>query len=169
MVLNDKQIKHSIESGLIRIDPFQMKSLSPASYDLSFGSFQSINMQDMHHGEVLEKDGYILVNPGESFLASTVEIVALPNHITASLVNKSSTSRKGLFLGSPGWIDPGFVGQLTIAMKNETMSPIKLLYGQKLWQVVFEICEPALQSYQGHYQESKGIVEDQSGDETIEF
>ena len=169
MVLNDKQIKHMQESGLLRIDPFQLNSLSPASYDLSLGAFQSINMLEMHRNDLLENDGFVEIYPAEVFLASTVEVIGFPKNITGEIVNKSSTSRKGLFLASTGWIDPGFVGQLTVVLKNESMRNIKLQYGQKLWQLIFEVCEPAEQAYQGHYQHSEGIVEDRSGDETIEF
>ena len=161
MILNDKQIKEYLTKGL-RIDPFQLKNLSPASYDLSIGGFQSINMASQHEDQNLEKLGEITVLPGESFRASTVEIVGFPNFITGEIVNKSSTSRKGLFLASPGWIDPGFIGQLTVAMKNETLSPVKLAYGTRLWQIIFETCDPAEQAYTGHYQHSEGIVEDRS-------
>jgi dCTP deaminase len=161
MILNDRQIKEHLEKGL-RIEPFQLHALSPASYDLSIGSFQSINFPDQHIGESLEKDGEITILPGESFRASTIEIVGFPNFITGEIVSKSSTSRKGLFLASPGWIDPGYIGQLTVAMKNETLSPVKLTYGTKMWQVIFETCEPAEQAYTGHYQGSEGIVGDRS-------
>ncbi len=161
MILNDRQIKEHLTKGL-RIEPFQLNALSPASYDLSIGGFQSINFPDQHVGENLEKNMEITILPGESFRASTIEILGFPNFITGEIVNKSSTSRRGLFLASPGWIDPGFIGQLTVAMKNETLSPVKLTYGTKMWQIIFETCEPAEQAYTGHYQHSAGIVEDRS-------
>lgn len=160
MILNDIQIKDHLNKGL-RIEPFQTSNLSPASYDLSIGGFQSINFPDQPHQDI-EKDGYVTVLPGESFRASTIEILGFPNFITGEIVSKSSTARKGLFLASPGWIDPGFIGQLTVAMKNETLAPMKLVYGTKMWQVIFETCEPAEQAYTGHYQNSEGVVEDRS-------
>lgn len=167
MVLNDNRIRSLVDSKQIIIDPFSSDSLSPASYDLSIGECKSINMK--YKTCELEKDLSVEIDPGESFLASTVEIIGLPNNITAEMVSKSSTGRKGLSLFSPGWIDPGFVGQLTIGMKNESGKIISLKYGQKLWQLIFEDCDPAEQAYQGHYQKSEGIVGDRSGDETIGF
>jgi dCTP deaminase len=167
MVLNDNRIRSLVAAKVITIDPYMDDSLSPASYDLSIGAYQSLNMTDKHRADCLQKDKTVEIFPGESFLASTVEILGLPNNITAEIVSKSSTGRKGLSLFSPGWIDPGFIGQLTVGMKNETYKPITLKYGQKLWQVIFEDCDPAGQAYQGHYQGSEGIVEDKSGDATI--
>jgi len=164
MILNDKKIKSLQASGILKIDPFQPDNISPASYDLSIGDFQSINFLNQHTVS-MKLDGSVEVLPGESFLASSVEIIGLPNNLTGEIVNRSSTGRKGLFLASPGWIDPGFIGQLTIAMKNETLKPINLTYGQKLWQIVFAECEPADQAYKGHYQDSEGIVEDRTDDE----
>lgn len=161
MILNDREILDNLKTGL-KIDPFQADSLSPASYDISIGDFQSINFRDHHLNDNFLKNGYIEILPGESFLASSLEIIGLPNNITGEIVNKSSTGRKGLFLASPGWIDPGFIGQLTLAMKNETLKPLKLEYGKKLWQIVFAYCKPAEQAYKGHYQGSEGIVEDRS-------
>jgi len=162
MILNDKRIKYELDKGTLKLDPYQPDNLSPASYDLSIGGFQSLNMVSQHQNDNLQKDGYIEVLAGESFLCSTVEIIGVPNYLTGEIVNKSSTGRKGLFLASPGWIDPGFIGQLTLAMKNNHSKTIKLTYGQTLWQIVFAECEPAEQNYTGHYQNSEGIVEDRT-------
>jgi len=167
MVLNDNEIRQLVSQKKLTIDPYSDDSLSPASYDLSIGSYQSLNMTDKHRADCLQKDKCVEIFPGESFLASTIEILGFPSNITGEIVSKSSTGRKGLSLFSPGWIDPGFIGQLTVGMKNETYKPINLKYGQKLWQIIFEPCTPAGQAYTGHYQHSKGIVEDKSGDETI--
>lgn len=165
MILSDKKIKYYLEKGLLKIDPYQPASLSPASYDLSVGGFQSINFRNQHLNDSINDKGFVEILPGESFLLSTVEIISVPNFITGEIVNKSSTGRKGLFLASPGWIDPGYIGQLTIGMKNESGRLLKLTYGQKLWQIVFAECEPAEQSYTGHYQNSIGIVEDRTPEE----
>jgi len=168
MILNDKKIKHLVEQGLLKLDPYQAGSLSPASYDLAIGGFQSINFKDKHPNDCLQREGEVEILPGESFLASTIEIIGLPNNLTGTVANKSSTGRKGLFLASPGWVDPGFIGQLTIVMKNESMKPLPIIYGQKLWQIVFAECDPAEQSYTGHYQNSEGIVQDKTEDEIAE-
>lgn len=168
MVLTDKEIRDKVIAKEITIDPYSDGSLSPASYDLSLGSFQSLNMTERHGGDCLELDKKITIYPGESFLCSTIEIVGFPNNITGELVSKSSTGRKGLSLFSPGWIDPGFIGQLTVGMKNETYKDITLQYGQKLWQIIFEECTPASQAYTGHYQNSKGVVGDKSGDAVLD-
>jgi len=167
MVLNDNEIREHVATDSLTIDPYTEESLSPASYDLSIGSYQSLNMTDKHRADCLEKDKIVEIFPGESFLASTIEIIGLSDTLTGNIVSKSSTSRKGLNLFSSGWIDPKFIGQLTVAMKNETYKPITLKYGQKLWQVIFEKCNAPGQSYKGHYQDSKGVVGDKSGDATI--
>ena len=161
MILNDIQIRKLIVEGHI-LTPYQESSVNPASYDLSLSGVQSINFKNEHIDDNLERDGEIEVLPGESFLAATVEIINLPNNITGEIVNKSSTGRKGLFLASSGWIDPGFRGQLTVAMKNETLKPLTLKYGQRLWQLIFAECEEVESVYKGHYQDSEGVVGDQT-------
>lgn len=161
MILNDIKIVEQITSNKI-IEPYQEDNVNPASYDLCLSGVQSINFKDQHIEDSIEQDGQIIILPGESFLAATVEIINLPNNITGEIVNKSSTGRKGLFLASSGWVDPGFRGQLTVAMKNETMKPIILKYGQQLWQLILAECEPAGEVYKGHYQDSEGVVGDQT-------
>lgn len=165
MILNDAKIKYFLEAGLLKIDPYQPDNLSPASYDLSVGGFQSINFKQQHLNDSISSTGSVDVLPGEAFLLSTIQIIGLPNNLTGQVVNKSSTGRRGLFLASPGWIDPGFIGQLTIAMKNENSKSIQITYGQRLWQIVFAECEPSEQDYTGHYQNSLGVVEDRSEEE----
>lgn len=162
MLLNDKEIRELVSQEKIKLDPFQVDNVNPASYDLSLSGVQSINFKEQHIDDNLERDGEIEILPGESFLAATVEVVGLPNFIAAEIFNKSSTGRKGLFLASSGWVDPGFRGQLTVAMKNETMKPLKLKYGQRLWQIIFTKINPVSDTYSGHYQDSQGVVEDKT-------
>lgn len=159
MILSDRTIKTFADKVIV---PFQADNVNPSSYDLSLSGVQSINFRSEHFDDNLERDGEIKILPGESFLAATIETISLPNNITGEIVNKSSTGRKGLFLASSGWVDPGFRGQLTVAMKNESMKPLVLKYGQRLWQIVFADCEEVESLYEGHYQDSQGVVPDKT-------
>jgi dCTP deaminase len=108
----------------------------------------------------MSKSGYRL-EPGEFILCCTMETVAIPNDACAALFSKSSTGRIGLEHLHAGWIDPGFVGQLTLEFKNVAPWPILLQPGKRLMQmVVYDLVEPPARDYSqtGHYQNQTGAT-----------
>lgn len=84
----------------------------------------------------LEQETFFLADrvkllPGDALLASTVEIVKIPDQpfqvhtelgevtipaCTGQLFLKSSAARRGLDHALAGWVDPGFTGQLTLEL-----------------------------------------------------
>src|SRR5690625_4112970 len=61
-----------------------------------------------------EGDEAFILHPGEFVLASTLELVTLPDDIAARLEGKSSLGRLGLLTHSTaGFVDPGFSGHVT--------------------------------------------------------
>ena len=69
-------------------------------------------------------------------LASTYEVVTLPDDIAGRLEGKSSLGRLGLLTHSTaGWIDPGFSGHVTLELSNVATLPIKLWPGMKIGQL----------------------------------
>ncbi len=111
----------------------------------------------------LEKDGPLLLFPGEFILAHSFEIFNLPNNISAEYKLKSSMARIGLEHLNAGWCDAGWNGSvLTLELKNLTRGhEIELNFMDKIGQVVFFQHEvvPADKSYatRGRYNNDKTV------------
>ena len=82
-------------------------------------------------------------------LASTYEIVTLPDDVAGRLEGKSSLGRLGLLTHSTaGFIDPGFSGHVTLELSNVATLPIKLWPGMKIGQLcLFRLSSPAEHPY----------------------
>lgn len=91
--------------------------------------------------------------PGRFALASTVERFSMPHHVMAIVHDKSSLARRGLSVFNT-LIDPGWRGWLTLELRNQGWSFIRLQAGQPVCQVVFHrLDEPTSQPYVGKYQD----------------
>ena len=77
-----------------------------------------------------------ILHPGEFVLASTYEVITLPDDIAGRLEGKSSLGRLGLLTHSTaGFIDPGFSGHITLELSNVANLPVKLFAGMKIGQL----------------------------------
>ena len=121
--------------------------------------------KDGRVGEVNVVDGEepFVLHPGEFVLASTYEVVSLPDDIAGRLEGKSSLGRLGLLTHSTaGWIDPGFSGHVTLELSNVATLPIKLWPGMKIGQLcLFRTSSPAEHPYGSvlygsRYQDQRG-------------
>ncbi|MGI9197384.1 MAG: dCTP deaminase, partial [Candidatus Nanopelagicales bacterium] len=94
-------------------------------------------------------DEAFILHPGEFVLASTYEVVTLPDDIAGRLEGKSSLGRLGLLTHSTaGFIDPGFSGHVTLELSNVATLPIKLWPGMKIGQLcLFRLSSPAEHPY----------------------
>src|SRR5512139_3168976 len=150
-VLSDRDIRAELESGRIRIDPYDPVDLQPSSVDLhldhSFRVFRNnrypyIDVRALqpdlteliHVGE----DEAFILHPGEFVLGQTLEWVELPDDLVARLEGKSSLGRLGLLIHSTaGYVDPGWKGTLTLELSNVANLPIALYYGMRIGQISF--------------------------------
>ena len=73
MFLSDKDIKSAVESGAITLDPFNIKQLQPATYDIRLGNTFIVN--ESHTASVIDiergifpKTKTIEVADGEPFV-----------------------------------------------------------------------------------------------------
>ncbi|MGB3413945.1 MAG: dCTP deaminase [Microbacteriaceae bacterium] len=151
MLLSDRDIKVEFESGRVKLDPFDIAAVQPASVDVRIDRY--FRLFDNHKYPVIdpsqdqpELTRLIEVDPGEAFvlhpgefvLGSTFEQVTLPDDIAARLEGKSSLGRLGLLTHSTaGFIDPGFSGHVTLELSNMATLPIKLWPGMKIGQLCF--------------------------------
>jgi dCTP deaminase len=151
MIFSDRTIRESIAAGRIVIDPFDPTMVQPSSIDLRCGPVFRVfenhryplidpkaPQDDLTSAvEASEAEPFIL-HPGEFVLGSTLETVGLADDIVARLEGKSSLGRLGLLIHSTaGFIDPGFVGQVTLELSNVANLPIAIYPGMKIGQVSF--------------------------------
>jgi len=149
VLLSDKDIRSEIESGRVGVDPYEPKMIQPSSIDVRLDKF--FRVFENHRYEVIDpskeqpeltreievgNDEHFILHPGEFVLASTYEVVTLPDDIAARLEGKSSLGRLGLLTHSTaGFIDPGFSGHITLELSNVANLPVKLFPGMKIGQL----------------------------------
>ena len=96
-----------------------------------------------------KEDEPFVLHPGEFVLASTLERVTLPDDLAARVEGKSSLGRLGLLThATAGFVDPGFVGHVTLELSNVATLPITLWPGMKIGQLCFfRLTSPADNPY----------------------
>ncbi|GAA3843126.1 dCTP deaminase [Sphaerisporangium flaviroseum] len=162
MLLSDRDICAEIESGRVKIDPFDAEMVQPSSVDVRLDRFFRVfeNHRYPHIDPAIEQaeltrlvepdgDEPFILHPGEFVLASTYEVIGLPDDIAGRLEGKSSLGRLGLLTHSTaGFIDPGFEGHVTLELSNVATLPIKLWPGMKIGQLcMFRLSSPTEHPY----------------------
>ena len=151
MLLSDRDIRAEIDSGRVVVDPYDEAMVQPSSVDVRIDRF--FRLFDNHKYPVIDPaeeqpdltrlvevgaDEAFVLHPGEFVLASTYELVTLPDDVAARLEGKSSLGRLGLLTHSTaGFIDPGFSGHVTLELSNVATLPIKIWPGMKIGQLCF--------------------------------
>ncbi|WP_316522451.1 dCTP deaminase [Kitasatospora brasiliensis] len=162
MLLSDKDIRTEIDLGRVVVDPFDPAMIQPSSIDVRldrfFRVFENHKYPHIDPSEeqpdltrLVEPDGdeAFILHPGEFVLASTYEVITLPDDVASRLEGKSSLGRLGLLTHSTaGFIDPGFSGHVTLELSNVATLPIKLYPGMKIGQLcLFRLSSPSEHPY----------------------
>lgn len=159
-VLSDATIYDIIvNQKIFLVNPFNEEMLQSNSIDLTLGrELKTI------HGKCIDlKQGSYKIKPHEFLLGSTGEKVAIPHDLVAHIDGKSSLGRLGVFIHiSSGFIDSGFVGNVTLEIYNCSDKEFELRHGMDICQIVFEtLTTPVAKPYgtrNNHYQHSNGTV-----------
>ncbi|MEX0799986.1 MAG: dCTP deaminase [Dehalococcoidia bacterium] len=150
-VLSDRTIKEQLAAGRLVIDPLDQADIQPSSVDLHldrvFRVFRVTRrpyvdvrepMEDLTELISIEDDEPFIVQPGSFVLGSTLESITLPDDIVARVDGKSSLGRLGLLVhATAGFVDPGWMGKLTLELSNQSQMPIALYYRMKISQISF--------------------------------
>jgi dCTP deaminase len=162
VLLSDRDIRAAIEAGRVALDPYDPGMVQPSSVDVRIDRYFRVfeNHRYPHIDPAEEQpdltrlvetpgDEPFILHPGEFVLASTYEVVTLPDDISARLEGKSSIGRLGLLTHSTaGFIDAGFSGHVTLELSNVATLPIKLWPGMKIGQLCFfRLTSPAEAPY----------------------
>ena len=158
MLLSDRDIRAEIAAGRVGCEPFHEAMIQPSSVDVRLDKFfrvfenhkysvidPSIEQPELTREVVAEGDEPFILHPGEFVLASTYEVITLPDDIAGRLEGKSSLGRLGLLTHSTaGFIDPGFSGHITLELSNVANLPVKLFAGMKIGQLcLIKLSSPA--------------------------
>jgi dCTP deaminase len=97
----------------------------------------------------------IMLRPGDFSLGSTVEEFRMDDDVLAIVHDKSTWARRGLSVFNTV-IEPGWRGFLTLELKNQGDSILKIEAGMPIAQVIFHVLDqPASKPYEGKYQDQK--------------
>ena len=162
MLLSDRDIRSEISSGRVEVEPFDPSMIQPSSIDVRIDRYFRVfeNHRYPHIDPAVEQpdltrlvqpadqDPFVL-HPGEFVLASTYEVITLPDDVAGRLEGKSSLGRLGLLTHSTaGFIDPGFSGHVTLELSNVATLPIMIWPGMKIGQLcLFRLSSPAEHPY----------------------
>ncbi len=166
MILSDRDIREALRTGRIAIEPEIDLDvhLGSCSVDFRLGntfmvfehsrySFidprqpQSIG-EGMRTIEVPDGEAFIM-QAGDFALASTVEILTLPNDLVARLEGRSSIARLGITVHSTAAVfEPGWVGTATMELSNLGRMAVALYPGMRICSFTFEqMSSPVLVPY----------------------
>ncbi|MEI6229263.1 MAG: dCTP deaminase [Actinomycetes bacterium] len=162
MLLSDRDIRAELAAGRVVLEPFDAGMVQPSSVDVRLDKYFRVfeNHRYPHIDPAEEQpdltrmvepadDEPFILHPGEFVLASTYEVVTLPDDVAGRLEGKSSLGRLGLLTHSTaGFIDPGFSGHVTLELSNVATLPIKLWPGMKIGQLcLIRLSSPAEEPY----------------------
>lgn len=164
MILSDGDIRKSIKSGRLAIDPLDDDAIQPVSVDLTLGNrirmyreekayLIDIKQDTEEYTEVVEIDELVpfVLHPRQFALGITRERVEVPPDLMGRLDGKSSLGRLGLIVHSTaGFIDPGFKGRIVLEFSNISPLPITLYAGIKIAQISFEELSSRSEKPYGH-------------------
>ena len=166
MILSDHSILQAVTDGRLAIDPFDASCLQPCSYDVTLSADflvqpfaatvtplrhtpidpRQIDTAQMERRLAVDE---IIIEPGVFVLGATIETIGLPSDIAGRIEGKSSLARLGLVIHqTAGFLDAGFIGQITLELVNVALRPIILYPGMKIGQVSFiQMTTPADRPY----------------------
>ena len=150
-VLSDHTIKEELVAGRLVINPLDETAIQPASVDLRLDrTFRVFRVtarpfvdvrepaDDLTQLVTIGEHEPFVIQPATFCLGSTIESVTLPDDIVARVDGKSSLGRLGLLVhATAGYVDPGWTGQLTLELSNQSQMPIALYYGMRIAQISF--------------------------------
>jgi dCTP deaminase len=164
LILQDSALRH-LEGSVFT----KGAHIGPSSVDLTLSSsFLQLDPQygGIYAGKEVQYrpvppvvEDRITIPPHRFYLASTQEIIRLPDSLVGWICGRSSVGRIGLQVQNAGFIDAGFQGQITLELANQTHYPITLKIGMRICQLVLARQEkPSEHPYDGKYQRQIGAT-----------
>ena len=124
-------------SSVERVDPSDLKNWSANL----FKTQERVRIARGHE---------FVLHPGQLILGGTLEYIALPDDLFASIEGRSSWGRLGLIIATASSIAPGFKGTITLELVNDGEVPLALYPGVRLAQLVLHQTQGRAE-YEGKY------------------
>lgn len=158
MILSDRDIKAAVSSGRVKIESTQgelFPHIHASSMDLRLGNVFKVYehskyalldpknpktfAQNMRIITIPDGEPFI-VQPGEFILGVTMEKISVPDDLVVRVEGRSSLGRLGIIVHSTaGFVDPGFIGTITLEISNLNRLPVALYPGMRICQLAFEM------------------------------
>lgn len=155
---HDEILRRISEEGLL--ENYQSENVQGAGVDLRVKKIMEpksggiIGVSNRRLPEFEDTD--FVLSPGRYYLFVTMERVNMPADLVAFMLNRSSLFRCGASLRT-AVIDPGYHGELTVGIKNESEHEIQLEQGARVLQLVFAEVSGGTRGYNGRYQGGKVV------------
>lgn len=153
MILAKPEILRKIETGEIKIEPFNESLVGAGSVDMRLGNEFRVFKKDItriratddvDHREYTEKKviderDYFVIEPGEVVFGITKEKIELADNICGWIEGRSRFGRIGLVVHmTAGYIQPGSHNRQVLEIGNFGPVPIEISPGVPVCQVIFE-------------------------------
>jgi len=156
MILSDRDIRARLAVGDLKITGIldEQQQVQPASVDLRLSAEflvykpAQVTCLDPRDPDTLiagterltvPEGGAFILHPGEFALGSTKERVTIPHDLVGRVDGRSSIGRLAIVVhATAGFIDPGFVGEITLELCNIGRIPVRLYPGMRIAQIVFQ-------------------------------
>lgn len=152
MILSDKEILASIDSGSIIIEPYDRSCLGTNSYDVHLSkhlaTYTSKVLDAKVHNPtepiIIPEEGYV-IQPGVLYLGSTVEYTETHNSVPF-LEGKSSVGRLGIDIhATAGKGDVGFCNHWTLEIS--CVHPVRVYAGMPIGQLIYFMVKGDIENY----------------------
>ena len=183
MLLSAPQLHNLIDDGVI--DALH-ENVNSASIDVRIGDVVMVETPNFEGGQhsapvdisakesprfttlKIPEEG-IVIEPGQCFLAHTVETFNLPDTISGQFIERSTVARCFLEHMQAGWADAGWHGaQLTLEFKNMNQFHSLLIKpGMRIGQMVFfqhETVGEDSYAVKGNYNNQRGATQAYAGE-----
>ena len=168
-VITRDAILSEIDSGRVRIDPFDRSQVGVASIDLTLGPEireilsdpEPIRVQDdtdyRDHTRVRTLDTPYRLDPGVTIHGITAERVSLPDDLCGFLEGRSRFARLGLMIHvTSAFVQPGVSNRQVLEMSNVSSRALEIVAGVRICQLVLMRTEGRA-VYRGRFQDQMEI------------
>jgi len=165
-VLSGGQIARFVEAGKLRIEPFSIDQIQPATYDLRLGKkILSSPLGPEKRGRIVvlnEEKPSFQIQPGQMVGILSRERLEFPLDLCGRFGIRSSFARFGINAFGGLQLDPGFRGVLTMNLLNVGPEPVGVTFNDLIFSIEFQRLDEAAEvGYSGAYQDQDDFPPDQ--------